>query len=483
MKKFFFVLFLYCSLVVANFALSQWSSDIRLTNATGSSFTPYNSARCMTTSGDTIHLVWWDYRDGNSEIYYKKSTNAGLNWGNDTRLTNDAGFSGYPCISAIGLNIHVVWFDNRNGFYNIFYKKSTNGGTNWGNDLPLTNDSLNNWDTFVLASGSTIHVVWEKYVSPSNMSMHYVRSTDNGNSWSADSRLTNVTQTALFPSLAATGSTIHLTWQDNRNAKDEIYYKCSTNNGVNWGADTRIVNNSGGSGNPLCGSFGSNLYLVWGDDRDGNDEIYFKQSSNQGVSWGNDIRLGDSLSNSGWPSVAISGSNIHITWEDQRDNNREIYYKRSTNNGISWGSDVRLTNNTASSRLPVIATTGSCVHIIWQDGRDGNDEIYYKRNPTGNITEVVRLKNELPDKYTLFQNYPNPFNPRTVIGYSLLKNSEVTLKVYDILGKEVATLVNEKQSPGMYEVTFDGTQFPSGIYFYTIETQRNKETKKMLLIK
>lgn len=91
---------------------------------------------------------------------------------------------------------------------------------------------------------------------------------------------------------------------------------------------------------------------------------------------------------------------------------------------------------------------------------------------------------EMPLIFTLFQNYPNPFNPSTKISYDLPHSSLVTLKIYNVLGEEVAKLVNNEFKPaGSYSVTFDGSNFGSGIYFYSIEAGQYKETKKMVLIK
>jgi hypothetical protein len=89
----------------------------------------------------------------------------------------------------------------------------------------------------------------------------------------------------------------------------------------------------------------------------------------------------------------------------------------------------------------------------------------------------------VPDKFGLFQNYPNPFNPTTSIKYQVESIKFIKLVVYDILGKEAATLVNETQSPGVYEVTFDGSQYSSGVYFYKLVAGDFSEVKKMLLIK
>ena len=85
--------------------------------------------------------------------------------------------------------------------------------------------------------------------------------------------------------------------------------------------------------------------------------------------------------------------------------------------------------------------------------------------------------------YSLLNNYPNPFNPATIIKYQIPKLSFVTLKVYDVLGSEIATLVNEEKPAGSYEVEFNAASLPSGIYFYRLQAGSFVETKKMVLMK
>jgi len=99
------------------------------------------------------------------------------------------------------------------------------------------------------------------------------------------------------------------------------------------------------------------------------------------------------------------------------------------------------------------------------------------------LTAVEGNKNELPTDYALYQNYPNPFNPTTVISYQLPVTSFVTLKVYDLLGREMATLVNEEIPAGEYEVEFNAPNLPSGIYFYQLKAGQYSETRKMVLLR
>ncbi|HLX12976.1 MAG TPA: T9SS type A sorting domain-containing protein, partial [Bacteroidota bacterium] len=95
----------------------------------------------------------------------------------------------------------------------------------------------------------------------------------------------------------------------------------------------------------------------------------------------------------------------------------------------------------------------------------------------------VKTPKNAPFTYALHQNYPNPFNPTTKLQYSIQKGSVVTLKVYNVIGQELVTLVNEKQNAGVHEVTFDASQLSSGIYFYRITADNFVSTKKMTLIK
>jgi photosystem II stability/assembly factor-like uncharacterized protein len=104
-------------------------------------------------------------------------------------------------------------------------------------------------------------------------------------------------------------------------------------------------------------------------------------------------------------------------------------------------------------------------------------------NCFANVPIGIMNNNEIVNEFRLYQNYPNPFNPVTVISYQLVVSSYTSLKVYDVLGKEVVTLVNEQQKPGTYSIDFDGNNYSSGLYFYELTIGDFRETRKMVLIK
>lgn len=125
--------------------------------------------------------------------------------------------------------------------------------------------------------------------------------------------------------------------------------------------------------------------------------------------------------------------------------------------------------------------------VEWLD----NDTIIYNNATEARIygydltSPITSVKNSeiLPTEYLSIQNYPNPFNPSTVIGYQISVNSKVSLKIYDILGREVAVLVNEYQPAGNYEIEFNAKGLSSGVYYYRIESGNYSNTKKMILLK
>ena len=489
------VLFVQCTLMIEN-CISQWQSDVRLTNNTQTSYTSFN-ARCVASSGDTVHVVWRDYRDGQSEIYYKRSIDGGTSWGTDTRLTfGSITFNFYyPSVTVSGSVVHVIWdgnADSSNTNYEIYYKRSLDGGVNWSPVSQLTTNSARSETPSIIVSGSIVHAVWSDN-RDGNYEIYYKRSIDGGASWGTDTRLSNTSAFSESPSVSVSGLFVNVVWQDDSDGNYEIYYKRSTDGGLSWGAESRLTNNSASSYYPSVSVFGSNVNVVWQDNRDaGYLKIYYKRSTDSGISWGTDTRLNDTSHHDSFHScVSVSGAVVHVVWCDQRDGNYEIYYKRSTDEGLSWGADTRLTNNFASSEYPSIALSGSVVHVLWTDKRDGNYEVYYKRNPTGNSVGIININSEIPGKFSLSQNYPNPFNPTTVIrfgipsleGYAKRGVGMVTLKVYDIAGREVQTLVNENLQPGSYETTFDGSKLTSGVYFYKLETDGYSNVKKMIMLK
>jgi hypothetical protein len=149
---------------------------------------------------------------------------------------------------------------------------------------------------------------------------------------------------------------------------------------------------------------------------------------------------------------------------------------KTTDGGYSWARENTPPNNHTFESIEFVNDT-----VGWTCSTSGM--ILHTTTGGQTLVTVNNISTETPSKYSLWQNYPNPFNPTTNIKFSIIKAEQVNLIVYDIQGREVQTLVNERLKPGTYEATFDGSQLTSGVYFYKLITDGFSETKKMLLIK
>jgi Secretion system C-terminal sorting domain/BNR repeat-like domain len=470
MKK----VFLFAAVMIAvNIAQAQWQPDVRLTNDTASSWTSWGSQRSIAVTGDTVHVIWMDDRTGFYEIYYKRSTDGGVNWGPDTRVTYAAVDAEYPTISVSGSTVHIVWEDYRSGHAELYYKRSTDQGTTWDSEQRLTYANIDAEYPSVAVAGSVVHVVWNDDRNGPDANIYYKRSTDGGVNWEADIRLTTDMAGSYYPCVSVSGSFVHVVWGDYRNG-DQIYYKRSTDAGTTWDADKQLSSGSVGSYDPALSVSGSVVHTVWCDLRDGNYEIYYKRSTDGGMNWGADTRLTIASGYSYSASIAVSDTIVHIVWEDHRTGASELFYKRSVDGGITWEPDTRLTFNTAISESPSVATSSSVVHVVWEDQRDGNKEIYYKRNPTGN---PVGIGDNLTINSGQHINiFPNPASTTLQVNFKNYSNENSLLTIKNLLGEElICQLIQSVQT------VIDISNLQNGLYFVKITTG-NKQTVSTKLI-
>jgi photosystem II stability/assembly factor-like uncharacterized protein len=382
----------------------------------------------------------------------------------------------------IGSNVNSIVLFNTNLFAGtdggVFL--STNNGTNW----KVVNSGLPYYD-YPRGSGScpVIAIAFsDKYLLASTSTEGVFRSTDSGTTWAAAN--SGIPQWASFSALAASDSYFFV-------GTSQGVFR-STNNGTTWSAvNTGLTDNYGvppwgraltaSGANLLFSGNGGGLYL----------------STNYGSSWttlipshqlhainaiafsGTNILAGTSgqillsidrgkswtpIHNAGVKSFAVSGTNVFAGgWG----------VHLSTNNGMNWISipgfptDLRI-NSLVISETNLFAATDNCV---------------WRRPLSEMITSVDRISNNSPEFFSLSQNYPNPFNPSTTIRFKIPKQSNVTIKVFDLLGREVITLVNETLGAGSYKTTWNAEDKSSGVYFYHLKAGEFDEVKKLILLR
>ena len=241
----------------------------------------------------------------------------------------------------------------------------------------------------------------------------------------------------------------------------------STNNGTSWTAansglpknmddTTKYISVTGFSFSPN-GAGGTNLFA---GTRGGG--IFL--STNDGTSW-NAVDSG--LTNNDVRCLAVSGKNLFAG-----THGGGVFF--SKNNGTSW---TAVNSGMTDTLVRSLAVSGASLFA----GTQGSG--VWKRPLSEMATLAEGHLSNMPGLFGLSQNYPNPFNPTTAISYQLPAVSHVTLKVYNLLGQEVATLADEVKQAGFYTANWDASSFSSGVYFYRLQTGSFVQTKKLILMK
>ncbi|MFA5834674.1 MAG: T9SS type A sorting domain-containing protein [Bacteroidota bacterium] len=420
------------------------------------------------------------------------STNNGSSW---TDVNYGMGSSGVSSMidNPFGPGGTNLFAGTSNG---VFF--SSNNGTSWKG----VNDGLSPGGVSSLAVSSNAAGSNNLFVGTGYDGIYL--STNNGTSWSAvNTGLTNKRVTSLVVDESYIYAGVSFEPNINKSTRtsehssfidiSSIYL--STNDGASW-----IVINTPFIGATITALMANNHNIFVGAPGYG---IF--RSTDNGTSW---IHTDSSLSNIG--SFAVIGTAIFAA--AVKDNIPGVYL--STNNGANWtvkntglqnssvnalvvsgnnlfagtydGGIYLSTNNGTSWTGVSTGLNKSMVFSLAISGSNlfaGTNSGVWRRPLSEMITDVKQSTTQLPEKYSLSQNFPNPFNPSTIIRYSLPSSANVKLTVYDLLGREIATLVNEEQSAGLKEVEWNASAFSSGIYFYKITAGSFVDVKKMLIVK
>jgi len=467
-------------------AQSEWSDDVRLTYFFGYSYDP--RAVC---NGDTVHLVWWEHYgvSGNlrEEVFYKRSTDCGMTWGEDVRLSvEDDKTSVLPWIATYDNYVHVVWQQQDAG---ICYCKSIDGGNSW-----LLIDTIPNGGSgnpSICVAGSNVYVAAYR----TDGKIIFSKSTDNGNTWWPSQKIDfNCASRPRIENLNSSQSSLILVCE-NLTSSVEIYFKKSSDAGTTWSKSQVISQyDSVSSQIPAVDvDDTSGVHITWYDYKYSpypwTGDIFYRPSRNSGNTWEGIDSL-TVIHRATASDVLSEGGNLHVVWEDDRyvfGENFEIYYRLSKDLGHTWEPELRLTDAPNWSRGPSLACDGKYLHLFWFDLRDDPSnivgEIYYKRK---DLSYSIEESDESAFVTNLrFTVHPNPFreilNVRWKMGdFSSTENVQrFTLKLFDVSGKEVM-IYDLKHKIGGLKISTK--HLPCGIYFVQVAAGEESGMKKVVKV-
>ena len=354
-------------------------------------------------------------------------------------LSENTRDSVYGQIAAHGKNVYVVWeedketatgdnnvndksHDNRN--YEIYFKKSKDGGVTFSKGINLSNNSGISEHPQIAVSGSDVYIAWTDSTSMKKEIL-FRMSSDEGNSFGKTIKLSNSSWESYNQEIAAFANNVYVVWEDKNSSS--ILLKTSIDRG-NTFKDIKIINSNGvqrarvGESYPKIAAYENNVYLVWNvgmphytfedgannntNSKDPRKEqqqhqqqgIYFTKSSDNGNNFGNIVKLNNQVSPVGETQIAASGDRVYIIWSGNSDNliPNDLFFIKSMDKGNNFTYETTLSKK--SSLNAEIAVYGNNLYILWQDFLKGNtnnnnQEILFKMSKDGGDIFTDAIKN------------------------------------------------------------------------------------------
>ena len=469
----------------------------------------YNPEVSVFDDGSYI-IAWSDARNRTSNIFFQLYNAEGTPSG-ENQIVGSTNHKIYPTIVQLENNdFIIIWREYYTGTlrqYELVGQKYFSSGKINGDKFLISSDEIKGAVGALDAAFNTMGeyvVTWERRVN--NINRVYAKKYDaDGNVFGDIFRVSGDTTTYHYaPKIGIdSAGNFAVTYYSRINDYEILLHRY--NNLAEPIDSAIIVNDDDTNVNQYVSDISVNskgeAVVTWFDYRSPFG-VYFQKYSNIGSETlfekvDSNIAAADYNVQYTLPNVSLNNNGeFAIAWSERSSSQDDSKFRLFNSDQtpiteVLYVSEVQERNQ----KNPFIHLTEDKIFNVWEDNREpsvGYDiwaNIYDYQDL---LTDIENDQSNIPKEFVLHQNYPNPFNPTTTIKYSIPSNtvtlsgveeSNITLKVYDLLGREVVTLVNENQKPGNYEVNFDAASLTSGIYFYKLQSGNFTHVNKMMLLK
>ncbi len=380
-----------------------------------------HEAPSIAVDENNIHVVWNHWPLYNlSGIYYAKSTDNGKNFNTAILLSPNATTAINPVIAVNKPYIHVVWKDYRHENPEIYYKKSTDNGETWSQSTRITYNSTrksniknNIYDISISVEHNNIYLAWKDYRSESS-EIFFKRSIDNGETWEKYQRLSHGYAPAYNPFIAVQNKNIYVSWEE-WGSRSNICFTKSSDQGKNWTEKIYLTDtNSGDSEKPYLTTWESTIYISWQDTRTGSSHLYFKKSTDEGNTWTDTTQITNDTYIYFNPRIIVSNQKLFLISQCRENNNIDISYQTSINNGKNWTTPVRLTEEETNAYDTALANAADNIHIVWQKYYEaGWAQIWHMTNSEGKpVISSISLSQTKTSSPSIIEIQVDGFDPK-----------------------------------------------------------------------
>lgn len=480
-----FLLLFSLSAIFSSKGLAQWIGATRDT-LTDDLFRDENSSQCIACdNSNTLHVVWQRANSGSGwRVFYGRG--GATPWSTPIEVGDSSLTSFHPAL-AVESGTGTPWVVYQASYATsdeiVIAKDSTSA---WGRTRLTNNTTPDFSPTIAIDPSNKVHLAWIGQDASSNWKIVYATNL-NGN-W--QTQLLTGSSLGGFgsgaaPFIAVTQSGVaHIFYRGGDYPDYHIHHATNSLPGdTAWSFEIVTTPNANDfTSSAVIDTQGTLHLLASGNDGFGFPPHAYYTQKVLGGSWSSPELANPGGTGNGGSLIIDRFGKAHITWDEVNGNiiTGNLYY--ATNKSGAWTSvPVQLDNQTYSGVLTVDGMRRG--HILAYNGATFPMQEIIVIHSNGVLTGLDEDEVKAPVRFTLYQNHPNPFNPTTAIQFALGTAGQTSLQVFDLLGRDVGTLVNESKLPGMYTVIFDGARLASGVYYYRLQVDGHVDVKKLILLR
>src|SRR6266446_1609018 len=308
-------------------------------------------------------------------------------------ISNNSDFSFSPqvFVDSAG-NIFIAWEDDSSGNLDVFFSRSTDGGTTFSAPIDLSADAADSANPQVATDAAgNIFVVWENDTAGA-LGILFSRSIDGGLTFSAPVFLSMNMGGSVSPQmLVDLVGNINVVWEDDSVGTADISYSRSANSGISFSIPKSLSRNVGNSVDAqIAVDLGGNINVVWENNSPGNFDVFYSRSADNGTTFSIPKNLSNDLGHSRNPQIAVDSSgSVNVLWADNvpPNFNTDVFFVRSNDGGATFSAVRNLSNNVGFSASPWLTVdAGGNVNVTWEDSTPGNRDIFFAQSTDGGAT-------------------------------------------------------------------------------------------------
>lgn len=440
---------------------------------------------------ETLHMISW-----NCSLFYRRSIDAGLTWSPDLLLVHGdslVGLYNRP-LAAEGNSVYLVWGNNSpSGLVtSIKFRRSTDAGVSWLDEQILATSTQS--PAFVApmvgVKNNKVFFIMSKVLFSGDIQFFLTRSFDGGNTWDSLRQLTvGSIDHEYWGDIKITNTTAHLAFvRITSGPGREIAYMKSTDDGTTWSPEYLLSSaDNYDRWMPQVSVEEENVWVSWEDSKYGGGfvgTILLRRSTDDGITWSDEVIVSP-VGVAGDPSMTLDNGIAHITWTDERAgvSNSAIRYTMSSDGGLTWCDEMVVGDTLGIDGGQSIDSFNGRVHMVWSSWDSFPASVFYRQG-TYETTDVKSNGNiVLSNSQAIVGAYPNPFNNEATVILRLKEPSRIRLALYDSIGREVLIKLNEVMTTGYHKVTLDTRRLSSGVYFVMLSMDGKTEARSLLLLK